>query len=157
MYGNYLAHYGVKGMKWGQRKRHTVAGSFVRLSMKNTGAGLRYAGRNLRHPIKQGLSGKSKVLAYNEFARNSENFAKDITKNRKNRSGVRRLLARQALGNANTTRKSAKAYESFRKDYDVSKALNSKVTITGEKVLNMYLYGYSNVSNKELRDSLYKS
>ena len=94
VYSNYLAHYGVKGMKWGVRKRSEKGGSLTR-----TGVGI-----------------------FNKHLEDYENKKKNYDSLKAKGSGATDIAINEArLNKKNAKNKLDRAYKQVKKDYSADK------------------------------------
>lgn len=132
---DYLAHHGVKGMKWGVRKYQNADGSLTPAGMK------RY-----------GIDSNGKMSKQGK-ARYRMDYAKQNMKDSNKRVSLGAKTLRDGFGFANKNSKSMTDYTNARVDYQMKKAkYKSKGDDKREKYMhirNMSDTGYINLKNVE--------
>lgn len=156
---NYLCHYGLKGMKWGQRRWQNVDGTF------NAAGKARYFGANSDHRPDSVKEAKQKYKAarkeYNKAFNNAynHNHPYSFSKKRREASNARWEEAgkkAEALNKAKSEYKQAKKSVSGNREAKLKKAAKIGATIAaaGLVAYGGYKLYSSNKNNKSIKNAI---
>ena len=150
---NYLCHYGLKGMKWGQRRWQNADGTF------NSAGKVRYFGANSDHRPDSVKEAKQKYKAarkeYNKAFNNAynHNHPYSFSKKRRAASSARWEEAgkkAEALNKAKSEYKQAKKSVSGNREAKLKKAAKIGATVAAAGILAYGGYKmYSNEKSKK--------
>ena len=156
---NYLCHYGLKGMKWGQRRWQNADGTF------NAAGKARYFGANSDHRPDSVKEAKQKYKAarkeYNKAFNNAynHNHPYSFSKKRREASNARWEEAgkkAEALNKAKSEYKQAKKSVSGNREAKLKKAAKIGATIAavGLVAYGGYKLYSSNKNNKSIKNAI---
>ena len=156
---NYLCHYGLKGMKWGQRRWQNADGTF------NAAGKSRYFGANSDHRPDSVKEAKQKYKAarkeYNKAFNNAynHNHPYSFSKKRREASNARWEEAgkkAEALNKAKSEYKQAKKSVSGNREAKLKKAAKIGATIAaaGLVAYGGYKLYSSNKNNKSIKNAI---
>lgn len=139
---NYLAHFGTKGMKWGQRRFQNPDGSLTSLGKERYGSGGKRSARGMTHDLnkldRERATAQYRASRYgSKIAKKDARYAKKIAK--ASESGNERKVAKlkskqEGLVNTHAGKKAKQYGDLVRKNQAMTNQILSKAKASGMNV-----------------------